>query len=70
MAGETPGEPGTEDAVVAEEGRRDRIRAWVEANIGGHVTAVERLRRWRPVWRVVYEQGGAEKVLLVKSLRT
>jgi hypothetical protein len=45
------------------------ITAWVEKNIGGRVTAVLQLRRWRPVWRVDYEKEGVARALLVKSLR-
>ncbi len=58
-----------EDAAAAEDGRRTRIRAWVEENVRGRVTAIDRLRRWRPVWRVDYERDGETRSLLVKSLR-
>jgi hypothetical protein len=45
------------------------ITSWVEKNVGGHVTSVLQLRRWRPVWRVDYEREGEARALLVKSLR-
>jgi aminoglycoside phosphotransferase (APT) family kinase protein len=49
--------------------QRDGITRWVEANIGGRVSAIERLRRWRPVWRVDYQKDGVSRALFVKSLR-
>lgn len=57
------------DAATAEEQRRSKIADWVETHVGGRVTGIDRLRRWRPVWRVDYERDGAARALLVKSLR-
>lgn len=56
---------------VAAEAAADRagITRWVEENVGGRVVHVDRLRRWRPVWRVDYERDGTVRSLLVKSLR-
>lgn len=58
-----------EYAAPSDSDAYDSIARWVSVNIGGTVTAVERLRRWRPVWRVDYEKGGATRALLLKSLR-
>lgn len=57
------------DAAASEAADRAGIAAWVEREVGGQVTGVERLRRWRPVWRVDYSQNGVPRALLVKSLR-
>lgn len=59
----------SQDAATVEAGRRSRIASWVEANVGGRVTGVDRLRRWRPVWRVDYEQDGQALALIVRGLR-
>ena len=45
------------------------IRAWVEDHVGGRVTRIERLVRWRPVWRVEYRKDGVDKALLLKGDR-
>ena len=36
----------------ADGGLGDRARAWIEATVGGRVTAVERRIHARPMWRV------------------
>lgn len=35
-----------------------KIRAWIETNIGGTITAFERLPRWRPSWQVTVNKAG------------
>lgn len=46
-----------------------KIRAWIEANIGGTITAFERLPRWRPSWRVTIAQDGDRLDLHVRGDR-
>ncbi|MEA3301476.1 MAG: phosphotransferase [Pseudomonadota bacterium] len=60
---ELQGEDGVEDRDSA------NIRSWVEEKVGGEVTSIERLMRWRPVWRVEYQKNGIDKALLVKGDR-
>lgn len=45
------------------------IRAWVEEHVGGRVLDIERLVRWRPVWRVEYRKDGIDRALLLKGDR-
>lgn len=40
----------------------DRIVAWLEAELGGRVRAIERQARWRPVWFAEMEGGRAQSV--------
>jgi aminoglycoside phosphotransferase (APT) family kinase protein len=57
------------ESVPLEIRHREGITQWVEANIGGRVSGIERLRRWRPVWRVDYEKNGVSRAVLVRGLR-
>lgn len=52
-----------------QERERDAIAAWATAHLDGTVLSVERLRRWRPVWRVTMAEGGLEKPYLFKGAR-
>jgi len=45
------------------------VTEWIEKHVGGRVTAIRQLRRWRPIWRVDLEQNGSNKTVLVKSVR-
>ena len=54
-------------AQTAQEHRA--IEAWVEKNIGGRVTRIERQRRWRPVWRVDVDKAGEQLPLVFKGMR-
>lgn len=45
------------------------IIEWIEKNVGGRVTKLERQRRWRPVWRAYLEKDGKSRSLLVKGNR-
>jgi len=47
----------------------DNIKSWLAENLSGEVTNVERLMRWRPVWRVDYTANGEPKALLLKGER-
>jgi aminoglycoside phosphotransferase (APT) family kinase protein len=46
-----------------------RIRAWIEANLGGSVSRIERLSRWRPAWEVEVERSGEKLRLHVRGDR-
>ena len=46
-----------------------KIRAWLAANIGGTITAFDRLARWRPSWRVTVARGGETLDLHVRGDR-
>ena len=46
-----------------------KIRAWIAENIGGAITAFERLPRWRPSWRVTVERGSETLSLHVRADR-
>jgi aminoglycoside phosphotransferase (APT) family kinase protein len=46
-----------------------KIRAWLGANIGGTITAFERLPRWRPSWQVTVERGSETLDLHVRGDR-
>ena len=46
------------------------IKEWLATNVDGQIIKVERLMRWRPVWRVDYHtQSGEAKALLLKGVR-
>ena len=46
-----------------------KIRAWPPENIGGTITAFERLPRWRPSWQVAVDRGSETLALHVRSDR-
>lgn len=64
-----------ENSIAAEtlnnpqEQERLAIAEWANAHLEGEVTTVERLRRWRPVWRVTMGNDGIEKAYLFKGAR-
>ena len=45
------------------------IRAWVLENLGGEVSGITRLERWRPQWKVSYSVDGVEQAVLVRGNR-
>jgi aminoglycoside phosphotransferase (APT) family kinase protein len=49
---------------MSEAGKRDedRIRAWIERELGGHVTRMERQPRWRPAWLVDLERPNGDQL--------
>lgn len=49
--------------------QRAGITAWIAENLGGEVTAIERLARWRPQWRVDYTKDGTDDVVFVRGNR-
>jgi aminoglycoside phosphotransferase (APT) family kinase protein len=57
------------DAKAVSEKQVASIAAWVEKHVGGKIEKIERLMRWRPVWRVEYKRDGKSKALLVKGDR-
>ncbi|MDB6063286.1 MAG: hypothetical protein JWM78_3389 [Verrucomicrobiaceae bacterium] len=56
-------------ASTSESPERRNITAWIEKNIGGKVTHIELLRRWRPIWHVSLEKDGKARQVLVKGIR-
>src|SRR3546814_7804329 len=50
--------PPINDVAATEAQDRASITAWMEANIGGNIRRIEKLRRWRPMWRVDFTQDG------------
>lgn len=42
----------------------ERVRSWIEREVGGHVTQLERQPRWRPAWFVELERAGGERLSL------
>src|SRR5215475_15667229 len=46
-----------------------RVVAWLEANLGGDVTAIRRQPRWRPVWFADVESGGEVRHICVRGDR-
>jgi hypothetical protein len=49
---------------------RQKLTAWIEWQVGGSVLSIERLSRWRLMWRVELQGSGGMKTLLVKGERT
>jgi aminoglycoside phosphotransferase (APT) family kinase protein len=48
----------------------DRVRQWLETNLGGIVTDIRRQPRWRPVWFADLERDGEVLELCVRGDRT
>jgi aminoglycoside phosphotransferase (APT) family kinase protein len=46
------------------------LTTWIEKHVGGEVVQIERLGRWRPVWRAEIREGSETKHLLIKGERT
>ena len=67
MAQNEPNSPIDHDAFEAEQ--RAGITAWVSEQLGGRVTTIERLARWRPQWRVGFTRDGATDVVFVRGNR-
>src|SRR3546814_16213652 len=61
--------PPINDVAATEAQDRASITAWMEANIGGNIRRIEKLRRWRPMWRVDFTQDGADAIVLVRGMR-
>jgi len=57
------------DLGALEARRLESIEDWVKTHVGGRVDEIERLERWRPVWRVDYSKDGEKKALLVRGDR-
>ena len=47
-----------------------RLAQWLEKNIGGNVTSMERQGRWRPAWFVDMEDSNGPKRIYVRGERT
>ena len=55
--------------AIPSDSQTARVVAWVEANVGGSVTAVERQARWRPVWFVEVDHPDGPRSLCVRGER-
>ena len=58
-----------EGTDAAGDGDRARLAAWIEHNVGGTVTRVDRMPRWRPAWDVDVEVDGRLVPLHVRGER-
>jgi len=58
-----------EETSTAHAEQLENIKTWLSENLAGEVVNVERLMRWRPVWRVDYKVDGQSKALLLKGER-
>ena len=45
------------------------IRQWVADKLGGEVTSITQLERWRPQWKVEYIANGEEGAILARGAR-
>ena len=59
----------TKDPMDAE-AASEKVVAWLEDNVGGTVTHIERQARWRPVWFANVERNGERLELCVRGDRT
>jgi len=57
------------DLAAVDAEARAKIHKWVEEELNGRVTSLERERRWRPIWRVRYEKDGRGAGLIIKGMR-
>ena len=58
-----------EEMAATDQAERAAITEWIEANIGGTVNEIERVRRWRPIWHVHTTKDGEPRSYIVKSER-
>ncbi len=49
---------------------KQNLTSWIEKHVGGRVTKIERMPRWRPVWRAEMNKDGVAKAVLAKGERT
>ncbi len=57
-----------EDAHEAK--RQQGIRYWVGRELGGEVTEITRLERWRPQWKVTFSRDGDTRSVLFRGNRS
>ena len=48
----------------------DGMTDWIKQNLGGTVTGITRLERWRPQWKVSYSVDGKENAVLFRGNRS
>ncbi len=67
----TTEEPTTDSrTTTTEDSETEKVRAWLEENLGGPVTRIARQARWRPVWFADLERDGTQLELCVRGDRT
>lgn len=64
-----PDSPGEEDLGAFEVRRTESIRDWIAKHLGGEPGEVQRLDRWRPLWKAEYKKDGQDKAVLVRGDR-
>ena len=64
-----PDGPGDEDLAAFEARRTESIRSWIASQLGGEPGEVQRLDRWRPLWKAEYVKDGQQKAVLVRGDR-
>lgn len=52
------------------ESESEKLRSWIERELGGRVLRMERQPRWRPAWWVDFERDGARLELVIRGDRT
>jgi len=57
------------DQGALEAQQLEGISAWVSQNLGGRVSEITRIERWRPCWKVTYVKGGGKDTLFVRGNR-
>lgn len=57
------------DQDAFEQECHDGIHAWVKSELGGTVTEILRLERWRPQWKVTYRMNGETNAVLFRGNR-
>ena len=68
MTGETKGAaPQSDDALEREQ--HEGIRRWITEKLGGEVTDITRLERWRPQWKVSYIANDESRAVLFRGDR-
>jgi aminoglycoside phosphotransferase (APT) family kinase protein len=56
--------------LAPDEGATRKVAGWLETHLGGHVVAIARQPRWRPVWFADVERDGERLALCVRGDRT
>lgn len=59
-----------DDTTGGPDAATERIRTWLQANVGGTVITIARQPRWRPVWFADVERDGELLQLVVRGDRT
>jgi aminoglycoside phosphotransferase (APT) family kinase protein len=58
------------EAVPATDAETEKVRAWLQAHLGGEVVDLRRQPRWRPVWFADVDRDGERLELCIRGDRT